>query len=372
MNENYLPFAHLPRGSRVMVAFSGGVDSSVAAYLCLQAGLEVRAVTMKLLGAESFDGTRAEQTAAQLGIPLEFLDLSEAFERIVLRGTWAEYAAGRTPNPCAVCNPRFKFGYLLDFARSRDCAFLVTGHYARLVPAEDGCMRLKKGLCGEKDQSYFLFGLSPEQLNKTCFPLGGMMKSEVRAVAAELGLASAGAKESQDACFAPTDGTHMAEMLRCRFGAEACRGNFVDSAGRILGRHDGIHAYTIGQRKGTGVALGRPAYVKEIRAAAREIVLTPDPAELMSKEVLLGKANLLIPAYQCREEFCCEVKIRYRSPAVPARVRQIADGCVLTFEQLQRAVTPGQAAVFYAGEELIGGAWIQSAGRLQPEEGDPA
>lgn len=354
------PFSRLSRGSKVMVAFSGGVDSSVAAYLCREWGLEVCAVTMVLLGRAHSDLSRAEQTARKLGIPWEVIDLSAGFEKTVLRHTWEVYASGRTPNPCAVCNPRFKFGILEEHARECGCSALVTGHYARLEQTPRGLL-LKKGVCREKDQSYFLFDLSPEQLDFACFPLGGMEKTEVRAIAAGLGLPSAGAKESQDACFAPPDGGNMAEMLRCRFGAEASCGNFVDTAGNVLGRHHGIHAYTIGQRKGTGVALGSPAYVKEIRAQTREIVLTTDPAELMTRSVRLGKANLLVPAYDPRTEFSCSVKVRYRSPAVPAKVVRTADGCVLTFEKAQRAVTPGQAAVFYEDDVLIGGAWIERA-----------
>lgn len=361
MNGPYDPFSRLKPGCPVMIAFSGGVDSSVAAYLCLKAGFQVHAVTMSLLGPDRFDPSRARQTADRLGIPLEILDLSAEFEQTVMRETWNIYASGRTPNPCAVCNPKFKFGRLLEFARSRDCEFLVTGHYARLCQDDGGSLLLKKGVCREKDQSYFLFGLSREQLAHACFPLGNMEKSQVRAIAAELGLPSAEAKESQDACFAPADGSNMAEMLRCRFGAPAETGCFVDADGKVLGQHCGIHAYTIGQRKGTGVALGRPAYVKSIHPQTREIVLTPDSSELMSREVRLAKPNLLIPDYEERTEFSCEVKIRYRSPAVPARVRLYPDHCLLSFEQPQRAVTPGQAAVFYDGDILIGGAWIECA-----------
>ena len=359
--SDYDPFSGLTSGSPVMVAFSGGVDSSVAAYLCLKAGFQVHAVTMSLLGPEHFDPSRAQQTADRLGIPLEILDLSAEFEQTVMRGTWEIYASGRTPNPCAVCNPKFKFGRLLEFARKNECSALVTGHYARLSPGPDGSLRLQKGVCREKDQSYFLFGLSHDQLEHACFPLGNMEKSQVRSIAAELRLPSAEAKESQDACFAPADGSNMAEMLRCRFGAPAQTGNFIDSHGKILGRHCGIHAYTIGQRKGTGVAMGRPAYVKSINPDNREIVLTPDSSELMSRQVRLAKPNLLLREYEERSEFPCEVKIRYRSPAVPAQVRQYPDHCLLNFEQPQRAVTPGQAAVFYDGETLIGGAWIENA-----------
>ncbi|MBO7147908.1 MAG: tRNA 2-thiouridine(34) synthase MnmA [Lentisphaeria bacterium] len=365
MNEiKYDPFAGIPRGSRIMIAFSGGVDSSVAAYLCQKAGMKVLAVSMSLLGKGTFDSARAEKTASMLGIPLEILELSDEFEERIMRYSWNEYSRGRTPNPCAVCNPVFKFGKLQEFAESRGCHALATGHYVRLIRGnENAAPVLMKGVSTDKDQSYFLYGLSREQLQYSCFPLGALTKDEVRAIAAELGLPTAHAPESQDACFTPKDGTSLAEMLRLRFDGKAAKGNFVTPQGKILGRHNGIHAYTIGQRKGTGIALGCPAYVMKIDAAQRQVVITTENQDLLSRKVLLQKANLLRDGYRFDTPFRCEVKIRYRSKAVPALVRCFADYCELEFDEPQRAVTPGQAAVFYDGEILIGGAWIESAGK---------
>ena len=354
------PFGRIKPGSEVMVAFSGGVDSSVAAYLCKKAGLKVKAVTMRLLGNGPGETAKAERMAELLDLDLEIVDLQEAFEQQVLRRTWEEYACGRTPNPCTICNPVFKFGVLAGIARSRGCKALVTGHYARICSDPQGRVYLKKGLCAEKDQSYFLFGITPEQLAYACFPLGDLQKSQVREIARSLHMPCAEDKESQDACFAPQDNSNMAEMLRCRFHEEALCGHFLGTDGTILGKHNGIHAYTIGQRKGTGVAMGKPAYVKEIRAEDRSVILTTDPEDLLSGKVLLKKANILSPAPDEKKEFDCFVKIRYRSRAVPAHVVLEEDSCIMTFATPQRAVTPGQAAVFYDGEDtLLGGSYIE-------------
>ena len=290
------PFSRIKPGAVVMVAFSGGVDSSVAAHLCQKAGFKVKAVTMRLLGQGAGETAKAERMAAFLGLDLEIVDLKEAFENLVLRRTWEEYSRGRTPNPCTICNPVFKFGVLADFGRSRSCEALVTGHYARLCTGSDGEILLKKAQCMEKDQSYFLFGLSREQLEYACFPLGDLQKSQVREIARSLHLPCADDRESQDACFAPSDNSNMAEMLRCRFGEKALCGNFLGTDGKILGTHNGIHAYTIGQRKGTGVAMGKPAYVKEICAENRSVILTTESDDLLSGKNLLwrGKKNLSV------------------------------------------------------------------------------
>ena len=370
MTDPYEPFAGIPEGSRLMVAFSGGVDSSVAAYLCKKAGFEVTAVTMSLLGPDRFHGEKASAAARKLEIPLDILDLSCEFEKTVRRRTWEEYARGRTPNPCALCNPAFKFGKLVDFAKKKNCAALVTGHYAILRRQPDGSTPvLQKGTCVEKDQSYFLFGLTPEQLAFACFPLGAMNKNQVRELARSLGLPNADAEESQDACFAPPDGSNMAEMLRLRFHGAARTGNFTAADGRILGKHTGIHAYTIGQRKGTGVAMGTPAYVLRIDAETRTVVLTQNNEDLLSRMVLLDAPHILNGTYRGLRHFECSVKIRYRSRAVPATVTLNDDGsCRLEFQEPQRAVTPGQAAVFYDKETLIGGAWIRSAEPFHKED----
>lgn len=355
------PFRGLPAGSELMVAFSGGVDSSVAAHLCKQAGYRVRAVTMSMLGKERFNREKVEAAAERLEIPLDILELSHDFESCVMRYAWNEYANGRTPNPCALCNPVFKFGKLTDFARQCGCAGFVTGHYARILCAPDGSPRLLRGTYAQKDQSYFLFGLSRRQLSYSYMPLGNLEKPQVREIARSLGLPNADAPESQDACFTPQDGSPLAEMLRMKFQEESRTGNFVSSDGRILGRHGGIHSYTIGQRKGTGVAMGKPAYVKHIDAISGNVVLTTDSSELLADSAILERPNWLRDEYAAKESFKCEVKIRYRSRSVKATVFHMDRKTLcLRFEEPQRAVTPGQAAVFYNGDEVIGGAWIQS------------
>ncbi len=353
-------FRGLPPGSELTVAFSGGVDSSVAAYLCKQAGYRVRAVAMSMLGEEQFNREKVAAAAERLEIPLDILELSHDFESCVMRYAWNEYRNGRTPNPCAVCNPVFKFGRLIDFAKRHGCAGFVTGHYARILHAPDGSPRLLRGTSLQKDQSYFLFGLSRGQLSYSYFPLGNLEKPQVREIARSLGLPNADAPESQDACFVPRGGTSLGEMLRMKFQEDSPEGNFISTDGKILGRHTGIHSYTIGQRKGTGVAMGRPAYVKSIDAISGNVVLATDPSELLTDAAMLADPNWIRGEYAEKESFECEVKIRYRSRSVKGRVSRI-DGrtLCLRFDDPQRAVTPGQAAVFYKGDEVIGGAWIQ-------------
>ena len=333
------PFLGLPAGSVLMAAFSGGVDSSVAAHLALEAGYRVRAVSMSVLGKECFPREKVEAAADRLGIPLDILELSEEFESTVL----------------------FKFGILADFAQKHGCAGLVTGHYARILRDPDGSIHLLRGVDPRKDQSYFLFGLSPETLAFARLPLGGLEKTRVRQIASSLGLPNADAPDSQDVCFAPPDGSSIGRMLQAKFGASAVTGSFVSSEGKILGQHDGIHAYTIGQRKGTGVAMGKPAYVKWIDPRTGNVCLTTDETELFADGAILTDPNFLREEYAERESFECMVKIRYRSRSVPATLYPLPDGTLrLKFREAQRAVTPGQAAVFYDGDELLGGAWIQT------------
>ena len=359
---NAEPFGNLPEGSSLMVAFSGGVDSSVATHLCREAGYKVHAVFMSHLRGGPAARKKAAAAADVLGVPLDFLELADEFETEIMHPAWEEYARGRTPNPCARCNPLFKFGRLIEYAKSRDCSGFVTGHYARILHEADGSTRLLRGACTQKDQSYFLFGLSPRQLAFSYLPLGLLEKIQVREIARGLGLPNADAPESQDACFAPQDGTPLAEMLRRRFQAEPRKGDFLASDGTKLGPHNGMHAYTIGQRKGMGVALGAPAYVRKIDAASGNIVLTVDQEELFSDGAVLENPNWLRREYAEKDSFSCDVRIRYRSRNVRGTVTRTSTAeLAVRFDEPQRAVTPGQAAVFYEGDEVIGGAWIQSA-----------
>lgn len=377
----YRPFRHLQKGARVLVAFSGGVDSAVAAALCLEAGLRPLGLNMRLLEEEKAETEKAslekvKNAANALGIELEILDLKAEFHEKIMRACWEEYAAGRTPNPCVLCNPFFKFGKLAELALKRGCEGLVTGHYVRIEEeddddpsssAEEGGGRrrclLRRGVQRGKDQSYFLYALSGEQLAFSHTPLGDRTKDEVRQIAEKLGLPNAGARESQDACFTPEEGS-LAEKLRLLFGAEARRGNFVHApTGKILGQHQGIHAYTIGQRKGTGIALGTPAYIKKISPDDGVIEITENPGELFCRTLHLADPHWLMPDYAAKKEFRAEVQIRYRAMSSPATVslRSQEKEYSVEFDLPQRAATPGQSAVFYSGDTVIGGGIILSA-----------
>ena len=359
-DATYAPFRQIPQGSRIMLAFSGGIDSAVAAVLALRAGYQVTPVHMTLLSGGEDSRKKAEETAAKLGINLVHADCAKEFEQAVLRPSWDMYKSGFTPNPCAICNPKVKFGSLMPLMEQHGCAAFATGHYAKAIDSENGHTTLARGSYLEKDQSYFLFGLSQEQLARIVFPLGGMTKPEVRGIARELGLPNAESKESQDACFMPPDKT-AAEFLHEHFGEHVPGGTFVSAPdGRILGRHDGIYAYTIGQRKGTGVAMGVPAWVSRIDAADNKVWLTTNPDDLLRDALVLPCAHWITKPAEA-VEFRAQVQIRYRSRPADASVLLSPNGVVfIKFDTPQRAVTPGQAAVIYNGEILLGGGWIQS------------
>lgn len=355
MSASYAPFAGLRSGDKVLLAFSGGVDSTIAAHLAKDAGLDVLAVCMRFLpGPDKSDEVRLAADA--LGIELRFLDLQNEFRREVMEPCWNIFESGKTPNPCALCNPVFKFGHLMDFAKANHCRKLITGHYARLQDQV-----LSRGVHREKDQSYFLFALTPEQLAFSAFPLGDMTKDQVREIADRLGLPNSKAKESQDACFSPSDGRTLAEMLQAEFSGKIRKGHFICADnGKFVGCHKGIHAYTIGQRKGLGVALGKPAYVKKIDNTDNRIYITTEDTSLFSSSLTVEHLNWQQdPAGE--NPFHAQVQIRYRSPAVPAWVRISGDGsrAEVTFETPVRAVTPGQAAVFYRDEAVLGGGFIR-------------
>lgn len=354
----YRPFRTLKPGAKILLAFSGGVDSTVAAHLCKQAGYEVLAVHMRLLPNSKKNSDAVQKAADSLGVPLHFLDLEQEFREQVMRPCWLESDAGRTPNPCTLCNPAFKFGKLREYALAQGCSAMATGHYAKILETDCGLL-IGRGEYRVKDQSYFLFGLSPEQIAFSVFPLGGMTKPEVRAIAAGLGLPNAEAKESQDACFTPETGT-LAEMLRNEFEGAAKPGWFIHAeTGKILGRHAGIHAYTIGQRKGTGVALGKPAYVQRIDTEKHAVYITGDERTLWVDSLRAARTNWAaspVPA----DPFRAEVQIRYRGAPCPALVVPEDGGKSFSvrFDSPIRAVTPGQAAVIYLDNAIAGGGFI--------------
>ena len=330
---------------RALIAMSGGVDSSAAALLAMRMGFECTGVTMTLFGFNE----GAERCAKTLGIEHQRVDFTDEFRACVIEPFVSSYEKGETPNPCVVCNKEIKFGILYDYAVSKGFDKLVTGHYARI---EEG--RLMRAADASKDQSYFLCGLTPEKLSRVLFPLGGLTKKEVRAIASEAGLPNADKSESQDICFIPEGG--YAEFIEGWRGEAPAAGNFVDTSGRVLGRHGGIERYTIGQRKGLGIALGHPVFVMEIRPGTGEIVLA-DEEEVYSSRIKISEVNLLS---EIKDR--AQVMIRYKSKPIWATIKSI-DGGNLTaeFDEPVRAPAKGQAAVFYEGDYVIGGGIIVSA-----------
>jgi tRNA-uridine 2-sulfurtransferase len=357
------------RSKRVLAALSGGVDSAVAAALLVEAGYEVIAISMLLAGnVEGHDGgccsiddfQDARRVAEQLGIPYYVLNLKDAFRSRVIDVFTSEYLHGRTPNPCLLCNRDLKFDLLWQRARELDAHFVATGHYARVTyDRQSDSYQLLRGTDQRKDQSYFLFTLSQAQLARTLFPVGHLTKNEVRDKARTLGLRVAEKPESQDICFVP-DGDY-ARFIEQRLSAEQVKGGeIVDDNGQVLGTHDGIHRFTVGQRRGLGIGgLAEPRYVTHLDAqSGRVVVATKD--RLGARGLLAKEVNWIAGAQT--EATKAGVKIRYRHPALPARITPQEDGkAVVWFDTFSPAVTPGQAAVFYDGERVLGGGWIEKA-----------
>jgi tRNA-specific 2-thiouridylase len=353
---------------------SGGVDSSVAAALVLQEAYDCIGVTLKLYRGEEggpaasapktrprgccslADVNDARQAAYRLGMPHYVLNFTEAFRDEVIRRFVETYEAGATPNPCIDCNRYIKFEQLLYRAGQLDFDLLVTGHYARIEREAGGRFLLKKAADPRKDQSYVLYCLSQEQLEKTRFPLGGLSKRQVRDIAAELGFANAEKPDSQDICFVP-DGDYGGFMERWG-GKSYPPGNIVDKSGNILGRHRGIVRYTIGQRRGLGVAMNEPVYVTAKDTAANTVTLGPE-ADLYSKTLRAGNINL-IALPRLERPVRVRVKTRYLQEEQPATAEQTGEDEIrIEFDEAQRAVTPGQAAVMYDGDTVLGGGVIR-------------
>ncbi len=358
------------RKGRVLVAMSGGVDSSVTAALLLEEGFEVIGATLQLQSCDeaafgagcggAAGPAQAGLVSRMLGIPHHVFDCRQQFERAVLHYCWREYSRGRTPNPCIVCNERFKFGFLLEAASSLGASQIATGHYARIERPGQGGLQLKRGVDRNKDQSYFLFALNARQLEAALLPIGALSKAEVRAQAHRLGLPNAGRGESQDACLT-ADHVCYAEILRQRFHGEARAGEVVDNQGRVLGHHQGFHHFTIGQRKGLGIALGQRAWVTAIHPESARVVLCRDEGELFAQGLVASDVTWS-PSVVLPLPISCSVQIRYRHQPVPAVVEPLGNGRVrVAFASAVRAVTPGQAAVFYDGNILLGGGWIEKS-----------
>jgi tRNA-specific 2-thiouridylase len=355
---------------RVVLAMSGGVDSSVSAYLLKQQGYEVIGLFMRT-GVHAAEDSRTDRkkgccsaidagdgrrVADRLDIPFYALDFEHEFERIIEYFA-DEYVAGRTPNPCVVCNNWLKFGKLWSFGKQLEADFIATGHYAQIVPGDDG-PELRRGLDPDKDQSYVLHGIKRAVLPHLLFPIGGLHKNEVRRIAREIGLPVADKPDSVEICFVP-DGDH-ARLVRERRPKLQTAGHFVDRAGNVLAEHDGIERFTVGQRKGLGYAGGSRRYVLEIVPETNDVVLG-DREDLLAGGLIASKVNWLIPA-PTAEPLRCTAKIRYRHSGVSATVNALPEGgAEVRFDEPQTAVAPGQAVVFYDASRVLGGGWIERA-----------
>jgi tRNA-specific 2-thiouridylase len=356
---------------RVVLAMSGGVDSSVAALLLKEQGYEVIGLFMRT-GAHgaavddvpshkkgccsAVDAGDARRVADRLDIPFYALDFEQEFERII--DYFAdEYLAGRTPNPCVVCNNWLKFGRLWSYGKEMRADFVATGHYCRVLPGPQG-PELHRSLDDDKDQSYVLFGLRRSLLPRLLFPLGGYRKDEVRELARKAGLGVHDKPDSVEICFVP-DGDHAA-LIRSRRPERVTAGHFVDTAGNIVADHDGIEQFTIGQRKGLGFAAGQRRYILKIVPESNEVVIG-DREQLLAPALRASRVNWLLKSPPAAP-LACTVKIRYRHTAAPARVHAMPDcGAEVRFNEPQSAVTPGQAVVFYDGTRVLGGGWIEEA-----------
>ncbi len=340
---------------RVLVAMSGGLDSTVAASLLLAEGAVAEGCTLSLLpDGDGEELLRAEAAAASLSMPHTVLDLREAFrERVILPFARA-YAEGKTPNPCLLCNRHIKFGALFSHAMERGFSHLATGHYAR-IECVAGRYRLKKGADAAKDQSYVLYRLEEQMLPHLLFPLGDYEKGEVRRLAEERGLhAAASAKESQDICFVKR-GSYTSLIEELTGGGEV-RGHFVDAEGKVLGPHRGIAHYTVGQHKGLSVSLGRVRYVTAIDPASGNVTLG-DEADCYRSEVFVPDMHYIAPE-RPSAPFRASVKLRYRQTEEEATVYPEGEGARLLFDRPQRAPAPGQSAVLYDGDYVVGGGEI--------------
>ena len=357
---------------RVVLAMSGGVDSSASAVLLKKQGYDVVGLFMrtgtrghdqpdtrpdnKKGCCSAIDAGDARRVADRLDIPFFALDFEREFDRII--DYFAdEYGMGRTPNPCVVCNTWLKFGQLWEFARQLGAEFVATGHYARVLPGCSG-PELHQGVDWGKDQSYVLHGIPRLLLPHLHFPVGGFMKNEIRALAREAGLGSVAEKpDSVEICFVPS-GRHT-DVVRSRRPEIARAGVIVEKDGTVIGEHDGIDRFTIGQRKGLGVAAGRKRFVLEI-VPETNMVIVGNQEDLQAAGLIASRMNWLadVPA----EAFTCSAKIRYRHVGVTATVRATAEGgAEVLFKEPQAAVTPGQAVAFYDGTRVLGGGWIEKA-----------
>ncbi len=353
---------------RIVVAMSGGVDSSVAASLLAEAGHEVIGLSMQLYDQRDSPGAfgsccslddlyDARRVAQAIGFPHYLVNFEREFQQTVVRNFVGEYAAGRTPIPCIHCNADLKFATLVERAAGFDAAWVATGHYARVVYDEDrGRYRLQRGADPDKDQSYFLFSLTQDQLAHALFPVGHLTKPEVRAQAARLGLLVADKPDSHEICFVP-DGD-AAGFVERTLDTAPREGAIVDSGGRVLGRHAGVHRFTVGQRKGLGISTGAPMYVLKLEPATADVVVG-SREELGGRDLTADSVNWIVGAPP-GEPRRITARIRHRHRDAPATVTPDGlDRALVHFDEPQVAIAPGQAVVFYDGQDVVGGGWIR-------------
>jgi tRNA-specific 2-thiouridylase len=358
----------LDQKKKIVVGLSGGVDSAVAALLLQKAGFDVIGVMLKLWSPEAEPqrenrccGLQAVEDArkicSMLDIPFYLLDQSEAFLKKIVSYFVTDYKNGRTPNPCVYCNDSFKFGALIKYAEMLGAEFVATGHYARIQTSGDKRFLLLRGLDLAKDQSYFLFNLTQEKLSKIKFPLGELTKAEVRKIASDARLLVANKADSVEICFVNTN--NYGHFLKLFGGVQEHKGEIVDEQGNVLGFHNGIEFYTIGQRKGLRVAWREPLYVIGIDPDKNRLIVGP-ASRLYNKEFYIDNCNW-IEYEKPKRIFEAMARIRYKHQAVPARIELMDDGysAKVNFLEPQRAITPGQACVFYENDIVIGGGWIR-------------
>jgi len=370
----------MSKKGRVLVAMSGGIDSSLAAVLLHEQGYEIIGMTMKTWDYSSSGGSKKEtgccsldsindarNIAVGLGFPHYILDIRSEFGDSVIDNFTNEYLEGRTPNPCVLCNTHIKWDALLRRADKLDCEFIATGHYAKIRNENDRYI-ISKGLDKNKDQSYALWGVSQESLSRTIFPLGGLKKTEIYEMATEKGFYDLVNKpESYEICFVP-DNDYRGFLKNRVEGLEerVAGGNFVMQDGTIVGKHEGYPFYTIGQRKGLGIALGFPIFVTEIRKDTNEVVLGKE-IDLQRDGMLVKKLNMMKYANIEKKPLETITKIRYKDPGTSSIISQKDDAIEVLFNEPVSGIAPGQAAVFYEGDDIVGGGWIMKSFKQNAE-----